>query len=129
VTKYGTDPYGDLNGTYKGKSYTTFFDTGSNGNFFQDSFPLCSGSTAFYCPTSSQSLSTTIKGTEGNSAVVPFLLANASTLTQGKNKFAFNSLGGQLGMASYFDFGLPFFFGRHVYVGYELPNNPAYVAF
>ena len=43
VTKYGTDPYGDLNGTYKGKSYTTFFDTGSNGNFFQDSFPLVLG--------------------------------------------------------------------------------------
>jgi hypothetical protein len=60
---------------------------------------------------------------------VPFLLANASTLTSGKNKFAFNSLGGQLSMSNFFDFGLPFFFGRHVYVGYELPNNPAYVAF
>jgi len=129
VTKYGTDPYGDLSGTYKGKTYKTFFDTGSNGNFFQDSFPLCSSSSAFYCPSSQQSLSTTIAGTEGNSAVVPFLLANASTLTQGRSKFAFNSLGGQLGMSNFFDFGLPFFFGRHVYVGYELPNNRAYIAF
>ncbi|MDR5763960.1 MULTISPECIES: DUF3443 domain-containing protein [unclassified Caballeronia] len=129
VTKYGTDPYGDLTGTYKGKTYKTFFDTGSNGNFFQDSFPLCNGSSAFYCPSATQSLSTTIKGSEGNSATVPFLLANASTLTQGKNKFAFNSLGGQLGMSNFFDFGLPFFFGRHVYVGYQLPNSSAYVAF
>lgn len=42
VTKYGTDPFGDLTGTYKGNTYSTFFDTGSNGNFFQDNFPLCS---------------------------------------------------------------------------------------
>ena len=128
VTKYGTDPYGDLTGTYKGKSYQTFFDTGSNGNFFQDSFPLCSSTSAFYCPSSEQSLSATIKGTEGNTATVPFQLVNASTLTKSGN-FAFNSLGGQLGLANYFDFGMPFYFGRHVYVGFELPNSPAYVAF
>lgn len=129
VTKYGTDPYGDLTGTYKGQTYKTFFDSGSNGNFFQDSFPLCSSSSAFYCPSSEQSLSTTIQGTEGNSANVPFQLVSARTLTQGGNKFAFNSLGGQLGMSNFFDFGLPFFFGRHVYVGFELPNSSAYVAF
>ncbi|SAK39052.1 lipoprotein [Caballeronia pedi] len=129
VTKYGTDPYGDLTGTYKGQTYKTFFDSGSNGNFFQDSFPLCSSSSAFYCPSSEQSLSTTIKGTEGNSATVPFQLVSARTLTQGGGKFAFNSLGGQLGMSNFFDFGLPFFYGRHVYVGFELPNSSAYVAF
>jgi hypothetical protein len=129
VTKYGTDPYGDLTGTYKGQTYKTFFDSGSNGNFFQDSFPLCSSSSAFYCPSSEQSLSATIRGTEGNTANVPFQLVSARTLTSGGSKFAFNSLGGQLGMTGYFDFGLPFFFGRHVYVGFELPNSPAYVAF
>ncbi|SPB17479.1 lipoprotein [Caballeronia novacaledonica] len=129
VTKYGTDPYGDLSGVYKGRTYKTFFDSGSNGNFFRDSFPQCSSSSAFYCPSSQQSLSTTITGTEGNSAAVPFLLGNASTLTSGKTRFAFNSLGGQLGMSNFFDFGLPFFYGRHVYVGFEMPNSPAYVAF
>lgn len=130
VTKYGTDQYGDLTGTYKGKSYSTFFDSGSNGNFFQDSsFPLCSSSSAFYCPSSEQSLSATVRGTEGNITTVPFQLVSARTLTQDGTKFAFNSLGGQLGLSSMFDFGLPFFFGRHVYVGFELPNSPAFVAF
>jgi hypothetical protein len=130
VTKYGTDQYGDLTGTYKGNKYSTFFDSGSNGNFFQDSsFPLCSSTSAFYCPSSEQSLSATISGTEGNTATVPFQLVSARTLTQDGTKFAFNSLGGQLGLSSMFDFGLPFFFGRHVYVGFELPNSPAYVAF
>jgi hypothetical protein len=129
VTKYGTDGFGDLTGTYKGKTYSTFFDSGSNGNFFQDSFPLCSSSSAFYCPSSEQSLSATIRGSEGNSATIPFQLVNARTLTQDGSKFAFDSLGGQLGLTNMFDFGLPFFFGRHVYVGFELPNSPAYVAF
>ncbi|BAN21890.1 DUF3443 domain-containing protein [Caballeronia insecticola] len=129
VTKYGTDQYGDLSGTYKGNTYTTFFDSGSNGNFFPDSYPLCSSTSAFYCPSSEQSLSATIRGTEGNSAVVPFQLVSARTLTQNSSNFAFNSLGGQLGLDNMFDFGLPFFFGRHVYVGFQLPNSPAYVAF
>jgi hypothetical protein len=129
VTKYGTDGYGDLTGTYKGATYQTFFDTGSNGNFFQDSFPLCSSTTAFYCPTSEQQLSASIKGTEGNTATIPFALVNARTLTSGGGKFAFNSLGGQLGMSGFFDFGMPFYFGRHVYIGYDLQNSTPYVAF
>jgi len=126
VTKFGTDNYGDVTGTYKGATYQTFFDTGSNGNFFPDNFPLCSSSSVFYCPSSEQSLSATVKGTEGNTATVPFSLVNARTLTSGGGKFAFNSLGGQLGMTGYFDFGTPFFYGRHVYVGY---GDAPYVAF
>jgi hypothetical protein len=83
----------------------------------------------FYCPSSEQSLSATVKGSEGNTATVPFSVVSARTLTSGGGKYAFNSLAGRLGMTGYFDFGLPFFFGRHVYVGYDLPNSPPYVAF
>jgi hypothetical protein len=126
VTHLGTDAYGDLSGTYKGTSYQTFFDTGSNGNFFQDNFPLCSSTSVFYCPTSQQSLTATVSGTDGNTATVPFSLVSARTLTSGTGKFAFNSLGGQLGMSGLFDFGVPFFYGRHVYVGY---GSAPYVAF
>jgi hypothetical protein len=129
VTKYGTDSAGDLTGTYKGASYTTFFDTGSNGNFFQDSFTLCSSTSSFYCPSSEQSLTATISGSEGNTATIPFSLVSARTLTAGGGKFAFNSLGGQLGMSGFFDFGMPFFYGRHVYVGYDLSGSTPYVAF
>ncbi|KND61332.1 Heavy-chain fibroin [Candidatus Burkholderia verschuerenii] len=129
VTKYGTDGFGDLSGVYKGTTYQTFFDTGSNGNFFQDSFTLCSSTSSFYCPSSEQSLSTAITGTEGNTTTVPFALVSARTLTSGGGKFAFNSLGGQLGMSGFFDFGLPFYFGRHVYVGYDLSGSAPYVSF
>ena len=129
VTKLGTDTFGDLTGTYKGATLQTFFDSGSNGLFFQDNFPLCSSSSVFYCPSSEQSLSATVKGSGGNTATVPFSVVSARTLTSGGGKYAFNSLAGHLGMTGYFDFGLPFFFGRHVYVGYDLPNSPPYVAF
>ncbi len=114
MTKFGTDGYGHLSGVYKGTKYQTFFDTGSNGNFFQDSFPLCSSTSSFYCPTSEQSLSAVITGTSSaaNRVTVPFEMVSARTLTSGGGKYAFNSLsvGGQLGMSGFFDFGLPFFF-------------------
>ncbi|MDR5853399.1 DUF3443 domain-containing protein [Caballeronia sp. LZ062] len=126
VTQLGTDAYGNLAGTYKGTSYQTFFDTGSNGNFFQDNFPLCSSTSVFYCPSSKQSLTATVSGSEGNTATVPFSLVSARTLTSGTGKYAFNSLGGQLGLTGQFDFGVPFFYGRHVYVGY---GSSPYVAF
>lgn len=76
VTKYGTDDFGDLTGNYKGSAYKTFFDTGSNGNFFPDNFPLCSSSSSFYCPSSEQSLSASITGSEGNTATVPAVRAH-----------------------------------------------------
>jgi hypothetical protein len=131
VTQFGTDGYGDLSGVYKGTTYQTFFDTGSNGNFFQDSFTMCSSTSAFYCPNTEQQLSTVVtgSGSYANSATVPFALVSARTLTSGSGKYAFNSLGGQLSMSGFFDFGLPFFFGRHVYIGYDLPKSSPYVAF
>ncbi|MDR5832688.1 DUF3443 domain-containing protein [Caballeronia sp. LZ034LL] len=129
VTKYGTDPYGNLTGIYKGNTLATFFDSGSNGNFFPDNYTLCSNDNAFYCPGSEQSLSAKIAGSEGNAAIVPFQLVSARTLTADGSKYAFDSLGGQLGLSNMFDFGLPFFFGRHVYVGYEVSNGAAFVAF
>jgi hypothetical protein len=128
VTKYGTDSFGNVTGTYKGAQYSTFFDSGSNGNFFQDSFPLCSSTSAFYCPSSEQSLSAVVKGSEGNTATIPFSVVSARTLTSGGGKYAFDTLGGQLGISG-FDFGMPFFYGRHVYVGFDLPNSSPFVAF
>ncbi len=48
----GTQSNNTLSGVYKGTTYQTFFDTGSNGNFFQDNFTLCSSTSSFYCPSS-----------------------------------------------------------------------------
>jgi len=54
-------------------------------------------------------------GVNGRQTTVPFQVANTQNLT-GTNNAAFNDLGGTL---STFDWGIPFFLGRTVFVGIE----------
>jgi hypothetical protein len=109
-----------INTTYKDVSAGGFFDTGSNGYFFNDSsIPQCSDGSGFYCPAETLSLSATNSGVNGGTSnVVGFSVANADDLNS--NDAAFNDVGGTYdGGNSYdgFDWGLPFFFGRPLYVG------------
>lgn len=100
---------------YSGNSgiSTGFLDTGSNGLFFDDSsIPQCSG---FYCPSNTLSLSASNKSTNGF-MTVNFDVANADTLFNSGNS-AFSNLGGPFGNGA-FDYGMPFFFGRTVYIGF-----------
>lgn len=107
-----TDPSGFFTTTYKGTTLSTsFIDSGSNGLFFNDS-SIATTSSGFYAPASSLSLSALLGGTTVN-----FTIANANTLFLG-NSYAFNNLGGTL-TSGYFDWGLPFFFGRSVYTVVE----------
>jgi hypothetical protein len=69
----------------------------------------------FYCPPSAVNLSGTVIGANGRQIVVPFQVANTESLVQTGNA-AFNNLGGDF---SIFDWGLPFFFGRTVFIGIE----------
>jgi len=69
----------------------------------------------FYCPPNALHLSATISGTSGGQAVVPFQVANTQLLVDTQNS-AYNNLGGDF---STFDWGLPFFLGRTVFVGIE----------
>lgn len=112
---------------YGGRSYTTtFFDSGSNGLYFDDpGIPLCSNS-IFYCPGNNVNFAATITDASTYAQTVPFGVANTRTLS-GSN-FAFNNLAGfysfvvpdQTQSASQvFDWGLPFFFGRTLYFGME----------
>ncbi|WP_342616538.1 DUF3443 family protein [Rhodoferax sp. GW822-FHT02A01] len=103
---------------YKGSNFThSFIDSGSNGLYFDDASISTSctyAATGFYCPPSSLSLSATL-----GSASVNFSIANADSLfTSGASNYAFNNLGGTLA-TGYFDWGLPFFFGRYVYTVVE----------
>jgi hypothetical protein len=96
------------------------FDTGSNGYFFDDSdIPQCSEAPGFYCPSSTLSLSATNEGLDGSaSETVDFNVENAIDLFDSENT-AFNDLGGINDGGSSFDgmdWGLPFFFGRTVYI-------------
>jgi hypothetical protein len=119
---YPTNSRGEFTTIYKGKSYTSsFVDSGSNGLFFDDSsLPVCG---QFYCPATPLSLTASNVSPNGASATVNFTLDNARTLTSG---IAAHNVGGTLGLAGTFDWGLPFFFGRTVFVavtGAQTPNG------
>ena len=115
ATVFTTDAYGDVTATFNGTTYTdnAFFDTGSNGLFFADS-GISQNSSTWYTPSSTLGLSATVTGSNSSSASIGFNIANATTLFATGN-YAFNDLGAYL--SGSFDFGLPFFYGRHVYFG------------
>ena len=123
---------------YNGGAYAnSFIDSGSNGLFFQDvGIPACGNATAagFYCPAATISAAAVVQGTNGASASVNFSVANAASLLTSNSGFtAFSNLGGRA-PANTFDWGLPFFFGRNVFMAIEgatTSGGPAgpYVAF
>lgn len=126
-TVFTTSSSGLIRTRYKNTDYSySFIDSGSNGLFFPDSsIPTCSQSTGFYCPSSTLSLSGTIYGQNNNSQTISFNVANADSLNGNLN--AFNNLAGNLTGA--FDWGLPFFFGRRVYTGFETDTQDSFTAF
>ena len=118
ISTFSTDQNGLLTTIYNGTTFAqSFIDTGSNGYFFPDSaLPLCLMPLQdFFCPSVAADLSATLFGVNGRQAAVLFQVANTATLIQTGNA-VFNNLGGP---SSTFDWGLPFFFGRVVFVGIE----------
>jgi hypothetical protein len=113
-----TDENGFVTTVYKGRTFSqSIIDSGSNGLFFPDaSLRQCAAPLdPFYCPPSAMNLAGTVIGTNGGQIVVPFQVANTENLVQTGNA-AFNNLGGDF---SIFDWGLPFFLGRTVFIGIE----------
>ena len=116
---------------YKGNIIDhSIFDSGSNALFFGDAgIPVCTSHTApgFDCPVSPQNLSATIQGMNGTNASVNFSVGNADVLLA-TGFSAFNNLAAPMAAASFalpsFDWGLPFFFGRRVFVAIEGANVP-----
>lgn len=134
ATVLTTDQTGDFNVTYKGSVLTgrAFFDSGSNGFFFGDAtIPQSTiPSSLAFLPQGILSLSVVVTGLNAVSATVPFNIANGTTLFNSGN-FAFNNLG--FSQPGAFDFGLPFFYGRHVCFGIGGTSSPSakgpYVAY
>lgn len=118
---YTLNSVGNLSALYQGQVMQAFFDSGSNGLFFADStIPNCTRSTGFYCPLSTLSRSVTNTGMNGRSNIVSFDVVNAEALFQANpNNTAFVNLAGGAAFASFFDWGLPFYFGRSVYTALE----------
>jgi hypothetical protein len=94
-----------------GQTYSTsYVDSGSNAFFFSNSqLPQCG---YWYCPSSTQSASASIVGTDGASNTVSFSIGNSTALFASSNN-AFDNLAGIA--SNSFGWGLPFFFGRRVY--------------
>jgi hypothetical protein len=122
------DNFGNLKTTFKGKQFPGFLDSGSNAYFFLDSSTTgiadCSGTeNGFYCPSSPVSLAATNNSAQGTATSnVNFTIGNASQMFRSSNDFVFPSLGGP--NAGLFDWGLPFFFGRKVFVAIESKPTP-----
>jgi hypothetical protein len=113
---------GDFSTTYKGKTYSaSFIDSGSNGYFFTDStIRTCSGGD-FYCPASTLALTATNTAADGSATgTVNFNVVNlvglASTVTAAQVGGTVSSTASS---SNYFDWGMPFFYGRRVFVVME----------
>jgi hypothetical protein len=118
TTTLAADQNGNFITTFNGStSSSSFIDSGSNALYFPapSNAPGCSDN-SFYCPTSELTLSATqIGATRAASQTVSFNLGNADDeFSQSNPNNIFADLGGSL--SSDFDWGLPFFFGRSVYV-------------
>jgi hypothetical protein len=125
---------GNLTTDFAGQTDTaSFFDSGSNGLFFNDSsLPMCTENT-FYCPASTTSLSAKIVSQGNVSVTVDFSVANAEDLFADASLTAFSNLAGPYASSGTFDWGLSFFYGRNVYTVFENASTSAgagpYVAF
>jgi hypothetical protein len=116
---------------------SSIIDSGSTGLFFQTgALPDCaSPNSAYYCPSSTESLSAMIEGLNGVTSAVSFDVGNATSLSQTyRGDVVLPLLAGPAFVtSSIFDWGLPFFYGRNVYAAIEQQPTPGgtgpYVAY
>jgi hypothetical protein len=123
-----TAPTGSFTTAYNGQSYPgSFIDSGSNGYFFLDSsltgLTSCGDGSGFYC--SAKNFTATNQGNTGSGSVT-FSIADADTLFANPSNFALSTLGGASSDSApfFFDWGLPFFFGRNVFVAIVDKSTP-----
>ena len=112
----------DITTLYNGQNLTSsFFDSGSNGLYFPDnSIPVCAGFTNasdFFCPASTLQRMATNEGQNGAVSMVDFDITNLKNRVQ--SDYANAEIGGpaatNTALGPYFDWGLPFFYGKSVY--------------
>jgi Protein of unknown function (DUF3443) len=141
ATVYAVNPStSDFTTIFKGTSYTAFLDTGSNAIYFLDvtttGMPTCPASsnlTFWYCPSSVQSFTATNQAFSGVATTnISFSIDNAQKLTSNQGNAVAPDLGGP-NSGGGFDWGLPFFYGRNVFVAVEGQTTPGgvgpYVAY
>ena len=130
------DDVGTFTTTFNGIAYPgSFIDSGSDGYFFLNStitgLPNCASNSdadGFYCPPSPVNFTAINSGPNPNgtgvavSTNVAFTIANALPLID-STSVVFNNIGGP--NPGSFDWGLPFFLGRTVFIGIEGQSSSA----
>jgi len=123
------DSQGNFTTTYKGQTLSaSFIDSGSNGLYFPDStITVCPSTQSnpdaneFYCPPSTLSETAAMQGQDGLSNSVPFTVANLNNING--SFYASDALAGPApsnsNLGAYFDWGLPFFYGKRVFTAIE----------
>jgi len=123
VIKYSTDGFGDFVTILNGVSYSSFIDSGSNGMFFTTPstglLPDCTLNPGWFCPSSV----TTLSATNADASLPPvssnvlFQIGNFDNLASSSTNNVFSNIGAAA--PGLFDWGLPFYLGRSVYVGID----------
>jgi hypothetical protein len=121
ATLLGTSNVGLITTVFAGQSLgDSFIDSGSNGLYFDlASVRACTAAaTGFYCPLSRVNLTASIVA--ANVALIPvsFTVDDALSLFATGHS-VLPTLAGDIGMSQTFDWGLPFFYGRRIFVGIE----------
>jgi hypothetical protein len=129
-----TDDIGNFTTIYNSQTLNgSFIDSGSNALYFPNGTPskptitLCPNTQSnpdasdFYCPATPVSETALNQGQNGSTSTVPFEITNANSLNA--NYYATPTIGGPATpnamLGAYFDWGLPFFYGRFVYVAID----------
>ena len=131
LTVLGTDANGDFTATYNGATTVlpALIDSGTDSYAFDDpTIAVCSSGkyVGYYCPmVAPQALYAVNTGVGMNNATnrVDFAIADPSSFVA--NAAAFTDLGGG-GGSTRFTWGMPFFYGRQVYIGIEQRASGVY---
>jgi hypothetical protein len=131
ATVLTSDPSsGEITVSFNGASYPeSFIDAGSNAFYFVDSSiatcPQSSDAPGFFCPTSTETLSAQLSGTNAASVTTGFDVGNAVELvTDNPTATAFPDIGAPNSNMQAFAFGLPFFYGRNVFIAIAGTGTP-----
>ncbi len=127
ATVITTNAEGDFNTEFNGGALGGFIDSGSNALFFPDSsIPLCGqsgGAASFYCSAlHDEHVGQTWRAATAPMTTVAFQVANINDISG--SDYAINDAAGPSTSVTgvgknYFDWGLPFFYGRTVFVAFE----------
>lgn len=124
ATVHTTDPSGALTIVYKGIATAGTIDSGSPFNALSDSsISQCADALATYCPTSTLHLTAVVLGDNGSGSAIGFSIANWQQLLANESWAASFDNIAAVTTSGDFVLGLPFFFGRNVFIAIDGQNT------